>query len=111
MARSSSRATRFCGRGREGDELNGSKAGSRDAGRFTPATGATELLLGEDSMVQDTRLEDDDQQTFGQILSKEGDLRLETRLSSSRGQNKDTTLITRGPKKNKPEGETGQEAG
>lgn len=48
-----SRATRFCGRGREGDELNGSKAGNRDAGRFTPAREATEALLGrgdDDSM-------------------------------------------------------------
>lgn len=50
----SSRATRFCGRGRVGEELNGSKAGSKDAGRFTPATGAIELLLGgEDSMVRE----------------------------------------------------------
>lgn len=48
----SSRATRFWGRGSEGDELNGSNAGNRDAGRFTPATEAVELLLGgEDSMV------------------------------------------------------------
>lgn len=52
-ARSSSRATRFWGRGRDGEELNGSNAGSNEAGRFTPATGATELLLGgEDSMVR-----------------------------------------------------------
>lgn len=48
----SSRATRFWGRGRGGDELNGSKAGSREAGRLIPAAGAFELLLGgEDSMM------------------------------------------------------------
>lgn len=46
-----SRATRFEGRGREGDELKGSKAGSREAGRFTPATGARELLVGEESIL------------------------------------------------------------
>ena len=46
-----SRATRFDGRGREGDELKGSKAGNREAGRFTPATGARTLLVGEESMV------------------------------------------------------------
>lgn len=40
-----SRATRFCGRGSVGEELNGSKAGSNEAGRFTPATEAVELLL------------------------------------------------------------------
>jgi hypothetical protein len=46
-----SRATRFCGLGREGDELKGSKAGSRDAGRLTPAAGASELLEGDKSMI------------------------------------------------------------
>lgn len=47
-----SRAIRFCGRGREGDELNGSKAGNKDAERFTPTTEAVALLLGgEDSMM------------------------------------------------------------
>lgn len=52
----SSRATRFCGRGREGEELNGSKAGNKDAGRFTPATGAAGPLLGgDDSMVMTRR--------------------------------------------------------
>jgi hypothetical protein len=46
-----SRATRFWGLGREGDELKGSKAGSRDAGRLTPAAGASELLEGDKSMI------------------------------------------------------------
>lgn len=52
---SGSRATRFEGRGREGDELKGSKAGSREAGRFMPATGARALLVGEESMVSGAR--------------------------------------------------------
>lgn len=43
-----SRATRFCGRGRDGDELNGSKAGNRDAGRLRPAREANEAFLGGD---------------------------------------------------------------
>lgn len=46
-----SRATRFWGRGREGDELKGSKAGNKDAGRFTPAAGPKDILDGEESMV------------------------------------------------------------
>jgi len=46
-----SRATRFWGLGREGDELKGSKAGNRDAGRLTPAAEASELLDGERSMI------------------------------------------------------------
>ena len=48
-----SRATRFGGLGRAGDELNGSKAGNRDAGRFAPAKEATEALLwiGDDDSI------------------------------------------------------------
>lgn len=46
-----SRATRFWGRGREGDELKGSKAGNKDAGRFTPAAGPKDILDGEESMM------------------------------------------------------------
>lgn len=48
-----SRATRFCGRGRDGEELNGSNAGSKVAGRFMPATETAELFLGgeDDSML------------------------------------------------------------
>ena len=45
-----SRATRFWGRGREGDELNGSKAGNRDAGRFIPAIEAL-LWRGDDDSI------------------------------------------------------------
>jgi len=50
------RATRFAGRGRDGEEENGSNAGSNDgAGRFTPATAGTGsvgfLPEGEDSIV------------------------------------------------------------
>lgn len=48
---SGSRATRFWGRGREGDEL-GSKAGSKAAGRFTPKIEPTRLFNGEDSIVK-----------------------------------------------------------
>lgn len=46
-----SRATRFWGRGREGDELKGSKAGNKDAGRFTPAAGPKDILDGDESMM------------------------------------------------------------
>lgn len=46
-----SRATRFWGLGREGDEDKGSKAGNRDAGRLMPAAGASELLDGEEFMI------------------------------------------------------------
>jgi hypothetical protein len=44
---------RFNGRGREGDEDSGSKAGSREALRFTPATGGSWAfpLLGDESML------------------------------------------------------------
>lgn len=53
-----SRATRFCGRGRDGEELNGSNAGSKVAGRFMPATETAELFLGgeDDSMLWCTRM-------------------------------------------------------
>lgn len=43
------------GRGKDGEDDRGSKAGKSDgAGRLTPATGETEnrLLLGEESMVR-----------------------------------------------------------
>jgi len=50
------RAWRFTGRGRPGEEENGSNAGSNEgagAGRFTPATGDTRTFarLGVDSIV------------------------------------------------------------
>lgn len=52
------RARRLAGRGRHGEDENGSNAGSNEgAGRFTPATGDTgnRILLGEELMAVECR--------------------------------------------------------
>jgi hypothetical protein len=54
------RASRFEGRGRDGEE-EGSNGGSRDAGRLTPATGDTALpCLGGDDSIVDGEVEEMD---------------------------------------------------
>lgn len=61
------RAKRLLGRGKDGEDGNGSNAGSNEgAGRFTPATGGTGsgrlLPFGEESILADTKLKQEREQ-------------------------------------------------